>query len=206
MNIIFEELREHGGFTLAGAVFAVLIMFLIRLLFPAFLSVDVAKELFEFTHPLHVILSAFVTAALFNNYQGRTKKSLGGYLAVFAVGYIGAIGIATLSDSIVPYFGEVFLGLEHPELHIGIIEMPLLINFAAIIGIFFSYFFRNTHFPHTGHVFLSTAASLFHVMQAQSGVFSVFQSLFLIGFLFFAVWLPCCLSDIVFPLVFVKKK
>lgn len=206
MSLILQELKEHMGFTFMGAVVAVLIMMALRGLFPLLLSREVAHQLFEFSHPLHVVLSAFVTATIFSNYQKKEKRTIWGYVSVFIVGYIGSIGIATLSDSIVPYWGELFLKLEHAEPHIGIIEMPLVINFAAFIGIAFSYFFKQTYFPHAGHVFLSTAASLFHVLQAQAGSFSVIQSIFIIIFLFLAVWIPCCISDIVFPLIFVKKK
>lgn len=206
MILILKELKEHFGFTFFGAILAVVIMVFIRGFFPLFLSREVAHQLFEFSHPLHVVLSAFVTATIYSNYQKKDKKTAWGYISIFLIGYIGSIGIATLSDSIIPYWGEVFLGLEHAHPHIGIIEMPIVINFAALVGIAFSYFFKQTYFPHAGHVFLSTAASLFHVLQAHSGNFNVLQSIFIIVFLFLAVWLPCCISDIVFPLFFVKKR
>jgi hypothetical protein len=37
----------------------------------------------------------------------------------------------------------------------------LIINFAALFGIGFTYRYPKTHVPHTGHVLLSMAASLF---------------------------------------------
>jgi len=48
---------------------------------------------------------------------------------------------------------------------------------------------------------------LFHIIMAMGGGvvhWLVFVAIFL--FLFLAVWIPCCLSDIVFPLLFVKEK
>ncbi|MEI7941867.1 MAG: hypothetical protein WCH76_01700 [Candidatus Riflemargulisbacteria bacterium] len=207
MLTILKELKEHFRFTFSGAVLAVLAMFLIRMMFPGFLSREVAHQLFGFSHPLHVVLSAFVTSTIFSNYQLSNKKTWWGYLSVFLIGYVGSIGIATLSDCIVPYWGELFLGLENAQPHIGIIETPIVINLAAFLGIGLSFIFNNkTHFSHASHVLVSTAASLFHVMQAQSGSFGIFQSLFIALFLFLAVWLPCCFSDIVFPLLFIKKK
>ncbi len=206
MITILNELKEHFRFTFSGAAIAVLFMFLIRLIAPDFLNMEVAGQLFEISHPLHVVLSALVTATVFSNYQKREKKTAGGYFVVFLIGYFGSIGIATLSDSIVPYWAELFLGLEHAHPHIGIIEMPIVINLAAFFGVGLSFLVKDTHFPHAGHVLLSTAASLFHIMQSQAGAFSVYQSLFIAVFLFLAVWIPCCFSDIVFPLLFVKKK
>ncbi|NLE41700.1 MAG: class I SAM-dependent methyltransferase, partial [Lentisphaerae bacterium] len=53
-----------------------------------------------------------------------------------------------------------------------------------------------------GHVLLSTWASLFHMMAAMGGGEIGATTIVLMGaFLFLAVWLPCCTSDIVFPLV-----
>jgi len=55
-------------------------------------------------------------------------------------------------------------------------------------------------------VLLSMAASLFHILRAQEGVFSIGESIGIALFLFIAVWIPCCLSDIVFPILFIKKE
>ncbi len=204
-SIVLKELRHHGPFTLLGAFGGVAIVLLLRLWMPDFLSTDRAADLFEFTHPLHVVLSAMVTAAIFRNYCARPKHTWTGVLTVIAVGYVGAIGIATLSDCLIPYWAELFLGMEHAHAHIGILEMPLIINFAALFGIGFAYWTPKTHFPHTGHVLLSMAASLFHILRAQAGVFGVLESVLIGLFLFVAVWIPCCLSDIIFPLLFIKK-
>lgn len=206
MLTIWNELKEHFRFTFSGAVIAVLFMFCVRLIFPSLFNTEVAGQLFEIFHPLHVVLSALVTATVFRNYQKKKNKSVWGYLSVFLIGYFGSIGIATLSDSLVPYWAELILGLEGAHPHIGIIEMPVLINLSVFLGIALSYFVKETHFSHAGHVLLSTVASLFHIMQAHAGSFSIFQSIFIVMFLFLAVWLPCCFSDIIFPLLFVKKK
>jgi hypothetical protein len=48
-------------------------------------------------------------------------------------------------------------------------------------------------------------ASLFHILRAQDGGFSLVQGFFIILFLFIAVWIPCCFSDIAFPLFFTGK-
>jgi len=205
-SLILKELRHHGPFTLLGALGSVAAILLIRFWVPGFLSTDRAADLFEFSHPLHVVLSAMVTAAIFRNYKAKSKHSQTGWVAVLAVGYVGSIGIATLSDCLIPYWAELLLGMEHAHMHIGIIEMPLIINFAALFGIGFAYWQPKTYFPHAGHVLLSMAASLFHILRAQAGAFGLLEGLLIALFLFVAVWIPCCLSDIVFPLLFIKKE
>jgi hypothetical protein len=41
--------------------------------------------------------------------------------------------------------------------------------------------------------------------MAMAGHLSLWDAVGSFGFLFLAVWLPCCISDIVFPLLFVKS-
>lgn len=204
-TVILKELRHHGPFTLLGAGLGVMVVLLLQHLLPGALDSERAKSLFEFSHPLHVVLSAMVTAALFRNYRGRPKHSKTGMIAVVAVGYVGSIGIATLSDCLVPYWGELLMGMEHAHPHLGIIEMPVIINLAALLGIGGAFFSSQTHFSHGAHVLLSTAASLFHIIQAKGDAFTIAEGVLIVPFLFLAVWFPCCLSDIVFPLAFNKK-
>lgn len=205
-SIIIKELKHHGPFTLLGAALGMACLFLLQRLVPDFINTERAEVLFEFSHPLHVVLSAMVTAALYKNYRGRPHHSKTGMLAVVLVGYFGSIGIATMSDCLIPYWGELLLGMEHAHPHLGIVEMPLIINLAALLGIGAAFFSSRTHFPHGGHVLLSTAASLFHILRAQMTAFTIVESILITLFLFIAVWIPCCLSDIIFPLLFVRKK
>jgi len=125
---------------------------------------------------------------------------------LLVVGYVGAIGVATLSDSLIPYLGEILLRMPRAEPHIGFIERWWLINPLALIGVAIAYFKPRTKFPHAGHVLVSTWASLFHIaMAAEEGLgLATYVAIFI--FLFLAVWLPCCISDIVFPLLFVRKQ
>jgi len=202
---LIKEFRHHGPFTLLGAAASVTIMVAIRHWFPGALSTERAKELFEFSHPLHVVLSAMVTSAMYRNYRSRGKNSWAGLLAVVLVGYFGSIGVATLSDCLIPYWAELFLGMKNAHSHLGIVEMPVIINLAALLGIGAAFFSSKTHFPHAGHILLSTMASLFHILRAQEGGFGLVQGVLIILFLFIAVWVPCCFSDIAFPLLFTGK-
>jgi len=126
------------------------------------------------------------------------------FLVVLIIGYIGSLGIATVSDSLIPYVGEVLLGL-HAHSHIGFIECWYIVNPAAVLGVLIAWFWPKTKFPHSGHVLLSTWASLFHILMASQGDISIITGVVVFIFLFIAVWLPCCVSDIVFPLLFVKS-
>ncbi len=205
-SAIIHELRHHGPFTFLGAALGVAIVFTLQRLAPDVLNTERARTLFEFSHPLHVVLSAMVTAALYKNYRNRPHHTKRGMLAIVLVGYFGSIGIATLSDCLVPYWAELLLGMEHAHAHIGILEMPVIINLAALLGIGAAFFSSQTHFPHGGHVLLSTAASLFHILMTQSAPFSVLEGTLISVFMFIAVWIPCCLSDIIFPIIFIRKK
>jgi len=76
---------------------------------------------------------------------------------------------------------------------------------AAIVGALIAYFRPRTKVPHAGHVLLSTWASSFHMLMAFSGNLPPARLAGSFVFLFLAVWLPCCIGDIVIPLLFVHS-
>ena len=199
------ELKEHAPFTALGAVTGLIIMVVVIF---ANAPSSVAQAVFYTLHPLHVILSALTTTAMFRKYGN------GKIWAALLIGYSGSIGVATLSDAIIPYLGGALLGVEM-AFHLPFIEteiMPFvgietwkLVNSAALIGIIAGCLIPKTKFPHSGHVLLSTWASLFYF--AAFGVAYWLPLLPLIFlFLFLSVWLPCCVSDIVYPLLFSRKR
>lgn len=230
LGAIVSELRAHAPFTMAGAVTGILAMLLF-----AKASPQVSQRLFQVFHPAHVILSAIVTASLFKLHE--SKRS---FWVVLVIGYIGAVGVATLSDSVLPYLGESFLGVavpthaslhehgddgeveaaheseadhadevhEHegkPHIYLGFIEDWYLVNPAAILGILIAWFWPQTKFPHAGHILISTWASSFHVLMNTHRELTPMLFLGIFVVLFIAVWLPCCVSDIVFPMFFVRS-
>jgi hypothetical protein len=202
MGVILTELRKHAPFTIFGAVTGVLLMVIFQ-----HVSDRVAYSAFYVFHPLHVVLSALVTSSIYKFHVCPPDGHLGrkcNLWALLAVGYAGAIGIATISDSLIPFLGEVLLDMPHREPHIGFIEKWWLINPLAVGGVLISYKWPSTKFPHAGHVLISTWASLFHMMTARGPVTSPAVYAGIAVFLFLAVWLPCCVSDIIFPLLFVK--
>jgi len=194
---ILEELKEHAPFTIFGALTGILIMFFFQRI-----PNQTAYNTFYTLHPIHVLLSAMVTASMFKlNRTGGLRIWM-----LVLIGYLGSIGIATMSDSVIPYLGEAMLGMPDRHLHLGFIEKWYLINPLAFLGIAIAYFRPSTKFPHAGHVLLSTWASLFHILMAKGGYLAWYCYPVIFIFLFVAVWLPCCLSDIIFPLLFTKPK
>jgi len=220
---ILKELKAHAPFTLFGAVTGIVLMLLFR-----GISEQTSYRLFYVFHPTHVVLSAIVTASLFRLHE-KTKS----FIIVLLIGYAGSIGTATLSDSIIPFFGESILGVaipteaqvhgEHsqeglrtdkvateeahhyePKIHIGFIEEWYIVNPAALLGILIAFFLPRTKLPHAGHILISTWASAAHVMMNTHSVVSISIIVGMFIVLFIAVWVPCCFSDIVFPMLFVK--
>jgi len=221
-KLVGIELRAHSPFTLLGAGLGLLFMYLFR---------DISKEnalrLFAVFHPLHVILSAMVTAALF-----KLHRKASNFLLILIIGYIGSIGVATLSDCILPYLGQSILGVviptesavhtlghadhihtadcehEHahakPHLHLGFIEEWYLVNPAAILGVILAYFWPKTKIPHAGHILISTWASASFMLTNSPEQMGVTMLVGMFIALFIAVWLPCCASDIIFPSMFLS--
>jgi hypothetical protein len=198
---ILYELRRHAPFTVFGALTGIAIM-----VFCYNLPYKTAFNIFYILHPMHVVLSALVTSAMYKNYKYVHDGKECNVAALIAIGFAGSIGIATLSDSIIPYLGEILLHMPHAEPHIGFIEKWWIVLPLAGIGVAIAYFWPRTRFPHAGHVLISTWASLFHIIMAGGRSLGLLASAIIFLFLFFAVWVPCCISDIVFPLLFVGKK
>lgn len=195
MKRIIRELKNHSPFTLFGAATGIIIM-----LFFYRVPSEFSYNIFYVLHPMHVILSAIVTASIYKIYSKKVN-----ILTLFMIGYLGSVGIATLSDSVIPYIGEVLLNLPNTGIHLGFIEKWWLVNPLAFLGIAIAYFNPRTKFPHAGHVLLSTWASLFHILMAMGGTIDLISAIVIFIFLFIAVLVPCCLSDIIFPMLFVEK-
>jgi len=194
---ILVELKNHSSFTIFGAVTGIIIMILFQKI-PNNLSHDIFYTL----HPIHVFLSALATSSMYELHRRDKSK----FCTLIIIGYVGSVGIATLSDSIIPYVGEVLLDLPNRGVHLGFIEKWWLVNPLALLGILLAYFRPATKIPHYGHVLLSTWASLFHIIMALGHDLHWLYYVAILLFLFLSVWIPCCVSDIAFPLLFVREK
>ena len=202
---IGRELLHHAPFTAAGAVVGIAAMATITL---CNTPMNVSEALFFTFHPLHVVFSALVTTALYRKQKGHKLW------AVVIIGYVGSVGIATLSDAVIPFLEGSSLKIEM-EFHLPFIQteiMPyigvpewVMVNGAAAIGITIGFFRPKTELPHMGHVLLSTWASLFGFTAFGTADWLPLLPIIFV-FLFLAVWIPCCISDIAFPLLWVKRE
>ncbi len=191
---ILYELKEHIPFTMFGAFTGIGIMTIFK-----DLPYNISYNIFYVLHPLHIVFSAFATSAMYHLH--KKKLSLWKW---FLISYIGSVGTCTISDSVIPYLSEVLLNMPHREIHLGFVEEWWLVNSVAVISIAISYFIKMTKIPHFLHVLVSTWASLFHIIMASGITLNFVTYITIFIFLFITVWIPCCLSDIVFPLLFVN--
>lgn len=190
---IVAELGRHIPFTAVGAATGIVIMLFVIV---AKVPSNISEIIYYTLHPAHVIFSAIVTTAMYMRY-GKRKL----WIAIL-IGYSGSVGIATLSDAVIPYLEGMSFGLTM-HLHLGFIEKWWLINPLAFLGIAIGYWKQITKLPHALHVLLSTWASLFYFTAFMAADWLHLLP-FIFLFLFLAVWIPCCVSDIVYPLLFLK--
>ena len=194
IKLIVHELKEHIPFTALGALTGIIIMVIVVF---SNVPTHISNTIFYTLHPLHVLLSALVTTAMYVRYK-KTK-----FWVAILVGWTGSIGIATISDAIIPYLGGSLLNAQM-EFHVPFIE-EWWINLLALGGIAIGYWKQTTKIPHFGHVLLSTWASLFYIVAFGTAEWIPLLPLIFL-FLFLAVWLPCCLSDVIYPLLLLRKK
>lgn len=224
---ILVEIKGHAPFTFVGALLGIIFM----LLFRNISGVSI-HMLFTIFHPAHVVLSAIVTTSMFKIHAVNKR-----FILVLVVGYLGSVGIATLSDIVIPHMGLYLLGLdvpthaqlhhydttdenelEHQEhmqsqesesyeygIHLGFIEEWYLVNPAAFLGILIAFFLKRTKFPHVGHVLISTWASSSYLLMTIRSEMTIEVALGICATLVIATWIPCCISDIIFPLLFVES-
>jgi hypothetical protein len=160
---------------------------------------DTSETFFYTFHFAHIFLSAFVTTALYMRYRK------GKIWTAMLIGWTGALVTCTASDVLLPYLGATLL-LADTHLHIPFIEHPYTIPL-GLAGAALGYWKQTTKIPHFGHVLLSTWASLFYILAFGHIAANWIALLpFIILILFLSVWIPCIASDIVYPLLFVKKK
>jgi len=74
------ELKEHTPFTAAGAVTGIIIMVIIVL---SNVPASISQSVFYILHPIHIILSAMATTAMYRRY------TRGEIWAVILIGYVG---------------------------------------------------------------------------------------------------------------------
>lgn len=182
---ILHELKEHVPFTALATLISVV---LFGILF-GYVG-KYTESLFEVFHPAHIFFSSIVSAAIFYKYRKNALYAVvvGGVLSLF---------MASVSDIIFPYLGSLIFNIPI-SFHLPLAEMPVLIIGITILGPLIGVWRRITKIPHFLHVFISVFASLLYLFAYGSSIKIILA--FLIVFV--SVIIPCCLGDIVFPLIF----
>lgn len=157
-----------------------------------------ARSSFHLFHPLHICLSAIATTSLFWRHERHLARAV-------LVGTLGTIIPCGLSDYIFPYVGGLLLG-QTMELHMCLVDHPQLFFPFLVLGVLGGFWAEErvtgSHlFSHGAHVLVSSAASLLYLVSFgftgwMTDVRFVFPAFAIIVI---AVWIPCCISDIVVP-------
>lgn len=188
-----HELKHHWPFTLSATIFA---LALTSILFFGF-NIIIDKNKFECFHYLHILASAVVATGIFYKHKKNTPLAL-------LVGIISSILIGTISDVIFPFLGgKIFL--FNIEFHLPIFETPLLVFGASMLGSIIGIWTKTTRFPHFVHVFLSVFASLFYLLAFISKT-TLFSMIISLGIVFIAVLVPCCIGDMLIPVLLLKRE
>lgn len=203
---ILKELGEHLPFSIFGVITGLVLLGIL-----SFIGVlvggeerlpEASKELFHVFHPVHMLLSACVTTAMFWKHEARFVKAL-------IIGVVGSVGICGVSDILLPFLGGSLLGIKM-HLHICILEHPGIILPFLMVGLFLGFLIpgvieKSTQYSHSMHVLVSSMASILYL--ASFGFTEWMHhtgTIFIITIL--AVMIPCCLSDIVFPLLLTGRE
>ncbi len=231
MDMILHELKHHLPFTVFSGVAAIILVAILTVAITAVIDTQDAHEnetldeeddhdedhhhgvgklgsyfydLFHVFHPLHALFSGAATTAMFWRFDKKLWKAI-------IIGLTGSLAICGMSDIFFPFIGGTLAGIDM-EFHICLIEHPMVVVPFAIIGIILGLITcevfigrKSTIFSHSGHIFISTMASILYLITF--GYTNWMEELFVVFIIvILAVFIPCCISDIVFPLLFIKKK
>jgi hypothetical protein len=159
-------------------------------------------SLFHLFHPMHMLFSAAATTAMFWRYERRVLKAM-------IIGIIGAVGVCGVSDIVIPQLSLSILGKSLPW-HICLIQHPQLVLPFAAVGVIIGLtaaqsVSRSTFLWHSLHVFSSTMASIFYLIGPFGRLGWIDSIGIVFVFIVVAVMVPCCFSDIGFPLLLVRS-
>ncbi|MBU1997710.1 MAG: hypothetical protein KKF78_11240 [Candidatus Omnitrophica bacterium] len=163
---VLLELINHLPFSIFGVVSGIIMIGLLT--FVAIVSggegllKHASGELFHVFHPVHVLLSAVATTAMYWKHERSLWKAI-------IIGLLGSILICGLSDTVFPILGGIILGADM-HIHICLFEHSLLVLPFAILGIVVGLTIGNTlerptEYSHSMHVFVSSAASILYLLS-----------------------------------------
>lgn len=201
-NLVAAEFAHHLPYTLVGTLIAMagVWWFGMQQLNSGHAGelLTQSRSMFHLFHPLHICLSAIATTSLFWRHERHVFRAI-------TVGALGTVIPCGLSDYGFPYVGGLLLG-QRMELHVCLIDHPQLFLSFLALGILGGFWaeerLTGSHlFSHGVHIFVSSVASLLYFMSFgftgwMTDVRLVFPAFLVIVL---AVWIPCCISDIVVP-------
>jgi hypothetical protein len=200
---ILNKLAEHLPYSIFSAFIGLLFITTITL----FNKVHHLTYIFHLFHPTHLLLSATATTAMFWRFSFTSYRTLFSVLYAIVVGFTGSVAICGLSDIVLPYlFGLLYT--KKMVWHFCLSEHPLIIlpfvSIGIILGFWSGQILRySTFLSHSAHVLISTMASVLYLMT-----FGLTDWMKDIGIVFLitiiSVIFTCCMSDIIYPLIFVK--
>ncbi|MBN1870266.1 MAG: hypothetical protein JW847_06820 [Candidatus Omnitrophica bacterium] len=202
---VLVELACHLPYSIFGVTLGLIAMgvltFFATLMRAEALLPEASLELFHVLHPAHVLMSSVVTTAMFYKHEKRILKAI-------IIGSLGSILICGLSDIFFPFVGGVMLQAEM-HMHVCVLEHPGLIIPFALIGVVAGMFIsetidKATQYSHSAHVFISSAASILYLLgYGLTDWIDLVGGVFLVTIV--SVMVPCCTSDIIFPLACVHR-
>lgn len=201
---LWVELRHHLPFSILSVCFGLMAVGVLNFLSYLAGSGDISfssSMLFHVFHPVHLLFSAIATTAMFWQHEKKFFKAV-------VIGFFGSAGICGISDIFIPYVSGLLLG-AHMHLHVCIIEHPVLILPFIILGIIGGFLApgalekqEGVILSHSLHVFVSSMASILYLIgYGLTNWFSQIGAVLI--YMVIAVVLPCCTSDIIFPLLLV---
>ena len=202
LRVVLLELAHHLPYTIVSSLIAMVAVWYFSLVqTQQHLGADWTSEVqwsFHVLHPLHVCISAITTTAVFWRAERRLLKAV-------LFGVFGSVIPCGLSDYFVPFIGGKVLG-QAMRLHICLIEHPMLILPFLCLGVIGGLLFEQplsggSVFSHGAHVFVSSLAALLYLVSFGftgwlTDLYLIFPVLLVVVA---AVWIPCCVSDIVIP-------
>lgn len=191
---------HHIPFSTFGVMTALLIMgfltFFVEISGRVHVLPHALENLYHIFHPSHIFISAVTSTAMFVKHDRNLAKAI-------CIGFFGSIILCTLSDAIFPFFGGLIIGGKM-DFHVDFLQHPGIVLPFAFIGTVAGLaapksFEKATEYSHSMHIFVSSVAAILYLLAfgLQNWQMSI-GSVFIVTV--FAVMIPCCLSDIVFPL------
>ena len=162
-----------------------------------------SRMLFHAFHPIHLLFSAIATTAMFRQYDRHLLRAL-------LIGFFGSIGVCGLSDIFIPYLAGNLLPVEHMHFHWCLLSHPMMVFPFVGLGIFGGLIaadtvHKSTFYSHSIHVAVSSLASLFYLISYGVSNWMGADALpYVFLILVLCIIIPCCLSDIVLPLLLVS--